>query len=125
MNHITEQLYTLGRSVHLTDKEKSAMRHFLQAVMAHHPVVHTILRYYRWVPRVFVMALSVVLVVGTISYIAEQSGPGQFLYAIKTSTNEKVRDYLPVSPETEMTWEVTKQERRLAELEVLAAEYGI
>ncbi|MEK7125221.1 MAG: hypothetical protein AAB864_02445 [Patescibacteria group bacterium] len=124
MKHITEQLHILGQTICLTDREKSAMRHFLKAVVLQYPVAHATPAHHGWVSRAFVVALSVVLIVGGISYTAERSMPGQALYTIKTSINEKVRDYVPVSLEAEMNWELTKQERRLAELEVLAAEYG-
>jgi hypothetical protein len=67
-----------------------------------------------------ILALS--LLTGGVSFAAEQSLPGDFLYPMKVSVNEKVRSDFALTPEARANWEVKVVERRLEEVETLVAE---
>src|SRR3989344_3515573 len=63
----------------------------------------------------------VIAVSGGVSVAAETSVPGDALYSIKTSVNEKVRSALATSAEAEAEWEARLAERRLEEAAKLEA----
>jgi len=63
----------------------------------------------------------VIAVSGGVSVAAETSVPGDILYSVKTSVNEKVRGALATSAEAEAEWQVRLAERRLEEAAKLEA----
>lgn len=66
--------------------------------------------------------LVITLFVGaTASYAADESLPGELLYPMKLNVNETVRGAFSFSTENKADWEVRILERRLEELEKLAA----
>src|SRR3990167_7445193 len=52
---------------------------------------------------------------GGISFSAEQTAPGEFLYPIKIGVNEKLFTAFAVAPEKKAAWSVQQTERRLVE----------
>lgn len=73
----------------------------------------------KYIPIAIVLGL---LLSGTASYAAEGALPGDLLYPIKVSVNEKVVSALAVSAESKATLEAKFAERRLSEATNLAAE---
>jgi hypothetical protein len=69
------------------------------------------------------MVLAVVIASGgTVSYAAESSLPGDFLYPVKTEVNEEVRSILTFDSKEKADWEVARVERRLNEVTALESE---
>jgi len=65
----------------------------------------------------------VVLLGGTgVSFIAEASQPGNFLYPVKTEVNERVRGWFTISYVADINLQVELLEERLAEVETLVKE---
>ena len=62
-----------------------------------------------------------ILIGGGVSAAAEQSLPGETLFPLKVSVNEKVRGFLAVSGEAEANLQIKLAERRLEEAEKLVS----
>ncbi|MFA5877022.1 MAG: DUF5667 domain-containing protein [Candidatus Paceibacterota bacterium] len=73
----------------------------------------------KYIPIAIVLGL---LLSGTASYAAEGSMPGDLLYPVKVSVNEKVGGALALSPESKAKLQAKLAERRLLEATNLAAE---
>jgi len=71
------------------------------------------------------LAGSLLLTGAGVSYAAEGSLPGDALYPVKVGVNEAVRGVLAVSPRAKAAWTATRVERRLDEIETLAAAPGV
>ncbi len=54
---------------------------------------------------------------GATSFAAEQAVPGDTLYPVKVSVNEKIVDKFKVSDEAKANWEAKKAERRIKEVQ--------
>ncbi|MFZ2189600.1 MAG: DUF5667 domain-containing protein [Candidatus Magasanikiibacteriota bacterium] len=59
---------------------------------------------------------------GGTAVAAENTLPGDWLYPVKVSINEEVREALSISPEAKVAWENRRAERRLEEVEKLSSE---
>lgn len=68
------------------------------------------------------MILILWSIIGTASYAAEQSLPGQALYAFKVGVNESVRGAFAFGAEADAKWEIEKIARRAREKMELQAE---
>lgn len=68
-----------------------------------------------------IVAAVMVLFGGGTSFAAEGSLPGDTLYPIKTSVNEEVVSMVKVSNKSQAKWDIRRSERRLEEIEKLAA----
>lgn len=129
----TEQIFSsVARSIRLTAGERERLHAHLTEYMAHRPrrapayarPTHTVLITTLWGRVRIGIAAFFVLFLGSggISYAAESAIPGDTLYAVKISINEKVLDVLNVSPEAKVEWLAQKMERRLDEVMTLVVQ---
>lgn len=118
------------KQIHLSTDDKAAMRARLIAYADLHEVHDT----RRSVASPFVMwrlgavlAGVIILLGGSvgISYAAEDSLPGQPLYAVKVSVVEPVQGAIIPTTEGKAAWENVLAERRLAEASTLAAQNNL
>lgn len=131
------KFYTEAKKIRLTASERGALRDRIVSYMEYHPlhspvVQHThsafslrTLRTYfdihSFKSRAITGALAVLMVVG-IPVAAEQSTPGDILYAVKVQFNEGVRSQFARSPYEKVAWETERVGRRVAEARALAEE---
>jgi hypothetical protein len=64
----------------------------------------------------------IALIVGTSSYGAEASLPGDTLYPLKLNLNEEVRGLVSMTPEGKISWEAQRAVRRIEEAVSLASD---
>lgn len=76
------------------------------------------LRETKFMPIALIIALFIAVSGGT-SLAAENSVPGDLLYPVKISVNEKIRSAVNFSDESKVEWEIDKVARRLEEAEKL------
>lgn len=117
-----EQLNKAAKNIRLSDEDKSAARRVLAAFINRRPVNAAVFgrrRLLKTMPLTLVFAL---LAGGGMSYAAEGALPGDLLYAVKISFNEEVRALLATNAEDKADWETKRVERRLEEVEKLAAD---
>ena len=69
-----------------------------------------------------IVAAAMVLFGGGTSFAAEGALPGDTLYPVKTSVNEEVVSMVKVSNKSQAKWDIRRSERRLEEIEKLAAD---
>lgn len=69
-----------------------------------------------------IVAAAMVLFGGGTSFAAEGSLPGDTLYPVKTNVNEEVVSMVKVSNKSQAKWDIRRSERRLEEIEDLAAD---
>lgn len=121
----------------LAEHERTALRRKLELFMREHPLrIPLRLRIikalhaarftsHHLVPNRAVLASALALFlctsIGT-SYAAEKALPGDALYFVKVNVNEPIVGALTVSTEHKAQWNVALAERRLEEVEALAAE---
>lgn len=130
MTNFEKNIHNAGNDVRLTGAEKARMLSVLSEYMAHKPLrTHTAARPhspFSWVTfahRPIAAALVLVLVFGSgVSYAAENSLPGDALYAVKTAVNEPVRVALATNAEAKAEVQIELAERRIEEAATLAAE---
>jgi len=138
MKRFSEQLQKKAEAVRLSTAEKADLRERVVSYMEYHPLplalkeesilnksdVVTPVRLVHvngW--RIFqTLAASIGVLVLSISYLAEQSVPGDSLYAVKVQFNEEVRSTLTRSPYEKVVWETERLNRRIAEARLLASE---
>lgn len=138
MKRFSEQLKKKASGVKLHAAEKRDLRERVVAYMEYHPVASAtsistqtsatavpataeafqILHISRWLVRGTGAALALFLVV--IPVLAEQSVPGDSLYAVKVHVNEEVLSTLAFSSYEKVEWETRRLERRIAEAQTLA-----
>lgn len=133
MKNLLKQLKKTSREVRLTTPERSTMRAALVRFVADHPAVvpalpggvirspHSFLRRMRNFKTASFLVIGGVAIGGTVSFAAEGSIPGDILYPVKTEINERVRGVAAFTPQAKAGWEVKLVERRLLEIEELAA----
>ena len=125
MNKLLKQLQQETKQIRLSGVEKSVMRTNLLGTMGVAPQIGaTKSPYVRWffMSRSFAFALVLVLLVGGgTAYAAEGSLPGDALYPIKIHVNEQVETALALSPKAKVAVNTKLAQRRIAEVEVLAA----
>ncbi len=69
---------------------------------------------------VFAAAVLVFFLSGTTSVFADKSLPGDVLYPVKTSVNEKVLGWFATSQESRAEWQLSLADRRLQEMQELS-----
>ena len=79
-------------------------------------------RYHRTVAVMVTCTLVIVIAGGGVSLAAEQSLPGDALYAIKTNITEPARDFVVLTPTLDAEWQIEKADRRMQEVEILSSE---
>ena len=138
MKRFSEQFQKKADAVRLSHSEKADLRERVVSYMEYHPLplalkeesvlrpspVITPVRLMHvdgW--RIFqALAAGIGVLVLSISYLAEQSVPGDSLYAVKVQINEEVRSTLTRSPYEKVVWETERLNRRIAEARLLASE---
>lgn len=117
-----EKIFARAKQVSLTSDEKSAGRTMLQSFMAMRPIrIRKSVRFFGKHAAVAATTLSLLLSAAGASYAAEGTVPGDALYAVKVNVNEEVRAALLASAKDKADWEAERAERRLSEVEALAA----
>lgn len=125
-----EKIKEFTDKVHLSDSEKTDLRlNILRAVRTETESRlilqrSSIFRSFNYKSMAFAIYLSLILSIGlggAASFVAEGSLPGDALYPIKTSVNEKVKEVLAFSTEAKAEVEAEISERRLTEAAELAA----
>lgn len=128
MKNFQEQLRRLIGTVKLTDFERADMRARVTEYMEHLPLSpiqggmtqsHHVLLSSRLLVSAF--AAFVIVVSGSVSFAAEGSYPGDFLYPVKIYINEGVEGSLSFSSEDKLAWRVERLERRLDEVVTLVS----
>lgn len=139
MKRFSEQLHTKAMGVTLKAAERRLLRERVVAYMEYHPRPQGVtvkkapamhmpfnepfkvvslgsFSILRW------SAVAVVMVALGTSYVAENTIPGDTLYAVKVRFNEEVRSTLAFSSYEKVTWETERLNRRIAEARLLASE---
>lgn len=120
MTNLSHHFRKETESLRLTAEEKQAMRSRLLAALGE-PVASPYQRFFA--PRAFAYAFMSLLVVGSSTvYAAQGSLPGTLLYPIKVGVTERMESALAVTPEAQFAVNVKLAERRIKEVETLAAQ---
>jgi len=135
MKRFSEQFYTKATSVKLQAAERRELRERVVSYMEYHPLPATQKRMskvfltdtYRTVRIPFALLLkwsaaTAALVLVMVPFLAEQTVPGDNLYAVKVRFNEEVRGTLTFNPYQKVEWETERLNRRIAEARLLASE---
>jgi hypothetical protein len=127
MKNQFEKIFRTLQSLTLSKREKEEMKENLIQHMEAQPTpyiqsqqsvsIFNIL----WARPAMVVA-ALVFVIGGISYAAEGSLPGDFLYVVKTELNENVRGAVATSPQAKVEWETQIAKRRIDEVSALISE---
>jgi len=142
MKRFSEQFHTKSKSVTLSSTEKQELRERLVSYMEYHPlpselksakessvaskspVLHeafkTVSLPFSLLFKSSAVAAALVLVV--VPFMAEQSVPGDTLYAVKVQFNEEVRSTLTFDSYEKIEWETQLVNRRIAEARLLESE---
>ncbi len=138
MKRFSEQFQKKADAVRLSHSEKTDLRERVVSYMEYHPLPLALkeegalgissgitpvrlVHVNGW--RIFqAVVASVGVFVLSISYLAEQSVPGDSLYAVKVQFNEELRSTLTRSPYEKVVWETERLNRRIAEARLLASE---
>lgn len=73
-------------------------------------------------PTILIILSLVIGVSGGTSLVATQAQPGDVLFPVKVNINEEVRGFLTLTSQGKAEWDVARAERRLEEVEELAAD---
>lgn len=114
-----------ARAVTLSPDERRLLRGRIVDYMFSHPLSQspslvTFFRQY-WL---LAASTSFVLLFGVFSYALELSEPGTYLYGTKTGIEDTLTSLFTSSPESEIEWDINAAERRMQEIEELAADLG-
>lgn len=127
MKPFEEQLRRLKQEITLTETERKLMREHVHAYMKYHRSTPTKDRAHEYsfagVPLRFVVSslASIVIVFSlSVSSLAESAYPGDALYPIKVSVNEKVYDVVRSVSGDSVSWNTERLMRRLDEVAVLS-----
>lgn len=126
-----ESLSQLCRKIRLSPQERIRGRNELVAFMqktnaspADSRSSNFLSRLYMWSRRpLWAGTMAVLLLVtftGGVSYAAESSLPGDFLYPVKINVTEEIRGAFQWNSESKAEWELERMERRLQEAENLS-----
>lgn len=96
----------MRKSLPIASEKKYSTLHFLKSFT------------FRSVPAVVIAGL--VLSGAGVSYAAEDSLPGDFLYPVKVDFNEEIVSWVTADPIERAVWEAARTERRLSEVGSLA-----
>jgi len=142
MKRFSEQFHTKSKSVTLSATEKQELRERLVSYMEYHPLpaelksakkssvavkspilneaFKTVSLPFSLIFKSSAVAAALVLVV--VPFMAEQSVPGDTLYAVKVQFNEEVRSTLTFDSYEKVEWETQRVNRRIAEARLLESE---
>lgn len=116
MDKELRQLGKLVNAIRLSETEHTDMHRMLEA---HTKIHQSVPKFWRaalvFMHRPAVITLAALLMTGGVTLRAEQAVPGDVLYSVKTSINEKVIDALAATGDKQMEWDMKKTERRLDE----------
>jgi hypothetical protein len=131
-------ILTKTEQLELSAEEKMAMRERLVVFMKECALNATqieklsasdnhwsIRRYLSWPLLKLAPIIAVLIIIlggSSLSLVAEQSLPGDFLYPIKINVNERAKALISISPEAKANFTVWQTERRLQEAAKLAAQ---
>lgn len=126
-----------AQQIRLSKSESAAMREALRSFVQSHPVrvstpetteegefwskVQTYLLAFRPMPAFLLIVLFLVGAGGSLSYAAESSLPGDFLYPLKVNVNEEVQAEFKTTAHAKAQWNAARAERRIREAEQLIA----
>jgi len=125
-----ENIMNMAKEESLTQKERDVLRANVLSFMKEHPLsvsaeAKPVLSFYTF--EFFVRrhsALAVFALVfflsGTTSVFADKALPGDTLYPLKTSVNEKVLGWFATSPDSRAEWQLSLADRRLQEIQKLS-----
>lgn len=142
MKRFSEQFNKKSQSVKLSAAEKTELRERLVSYMEYHPLPAELksvkkksafatspifTETYRTVSIPFALlfkssAVAAALVLVVVPFMAEQSVPGDTLYAVKVQFNEELRSTLIFNSYEKVEWETQRVNRRIAEARLLASE---
>lgn len=143
MKRFCEQLHKESESVKMRSAEKHELRERVVSYMEYHPLpaelktkkvakvpagntplisdaFTTVSIPFSFLFKSSAVAAALVLVV--IPFVAEESVPGDALYAVKVQFNEEIRGTLTFGSYEKIEWETTRLNRRIAEARLLANE---
>lgn len=122
MNDLEKKLQQHTSHMRLTQHEKDAMRLVLQTHMHTYPLPTPSPWFgFALQTRLIVPAFAVLLLCVSTTYAAQDALPGDLLYPIKIHINEQVEVALADTPEKKIAVEVQLAERRVGEVQTLAA----
>ncbi len=122
-----EQRIKRATQVSMSEKERAQTRDFLVSYMRMHPARARIAakrRTWSFHPYAVIAGLLIVALGGSsagAASLAENALPGDLLYPIKVNVNEEVRAALASTPEKKADVALARAERRIDELNTLAA----
>ena len=141
MKRFSEQFHTKSKSVSMTQAEKQELRERLVSYMEYHPLpaelksvkkstaakTPVLNEAFKTVSLPFTLifkssAVAAALVMVVVPFMAEQSVPGDTLYAVKVQFNEEVRGTLTFDSYEKVEWETQRVNRRIAEARLLESE---
>lgn len=137
MKRFSEQFYTKAKSVKLQAVEREELRKRIVSYMEYHPIEGVVAKastkkatespYQSFIQLPISMiakfsAMAAALVLVVVPMMAEQSVPGDKLYAVKVRFNEEVISTLKLTPYEKVEWETERLNRRIAEARLLANE---
>lgn len=133
MKRVSQKIQIASREITLTEAKKATLRKRVVVYMEHQPLrtnarqtpssSSSFFAQFLFGMRHYTAAtLMLALVIGTtgVTFAAEETVPGDVLYAIKVHFNEEVVEALSFGQEAKTNWEVKRAERRLAEASELA-----
>lgn len=144
MKRFSEQFHTKSKSVTMSSTEKQELRERLVSYMEYHPlpaelkstsakkssvaskspVLNDVFKIVS-VPFSVLFkssAVAAALALIVVPFLAEQSVPGDTLYAVKVQFNEEVRSTLTFDSYEKVEWETQLVNRRIAEARLLESE---
>ncbi|MDO8604530.1 MAG: hypothetical protein Q7K40_04030 [bacterium] len=151
MDNIIKQLKNGAKHTRLSFSEKSEMKNVLLQHVRIHPVrgregsqrastsngdnpANTSVFQKKSIPSPFsiqsfrntktlpILVIVGLLMGGSVSFAAEQTVPGDVLFPVKVHVNERARGAVAITPKAKAEWDVRLVERRLLEVEKLAAD---
>ncbi len=122
-NNFFENIKNKIKEKGLTDHERSVMRDHLLTYAREHPVgvLSGWVSSFWHIPRGAVLVVAIMAVTG-LTYAAEPSLPGDFLYPLKVDVTERVKGVLITSPVERAHYEIALVDKRLTEAETLAVQ---
>lgn len=137
MKKLEQKFKNIAAETRLTSDEKGAMRAYLSEYRAMKPLLHVTdmqeLRHEGQArpsplsglflkPMPIILAVALLFAGSTgVSLAAQHALPGDFLYPVKVSVDEKVEGAFAVSTGAKASFDTTLADRRLSEAETLAA----
>ena len=133
MKRFSEQFHKAAQSVSMQASEREALKARVISYIEYHPVTAAqkatpspYVESFKVVPlpRLWFTRWSAVVAVFFIMVIpvlAEQSVPGESLYAVKVRFNEEVRSTLTFNQQEKVEWETERLNRRIADARLLAS----